>query len=116
MAVQPIITRSQGTAAHPPAEHHINILLAPSGQKDWWPTPPGYRRVLEAMKRHLVSVLFGHLPPEDDSQALLKNINWQLAQPDQHRPALTLGDVLHPQRRRVALRRTQTLFYGKRVS
>ena len=108
MAVKSIITRSQVRVTHPPAEHHINILLA----RPEPPVPVGFRPLLEQVKKHLVAVLFRHYR-ESDTERLLQDINWALAQPDQHRPALSLGDILH--RRRTALRRTQTLFPGKRA-
>ena len=108
MAVKSIITRSQVRVTHPPAEHHINILLA----RPEPPVPVGFRPLLEQVKKHLIAALFGNRR-ESDTERLLQDINWALAQPAQHRPRLTLGDVLH--RRRVALRRTQTLFPGKQT-
>ena len=109
MAPQPIITERQVTATRPPQavpEHHLSVLLAQPAPA----VPAGFRPLLEQVKKHLVAVLFRH-HRESDTERLLQDINWALAQPDQHRPALTLGDVLH--RRRTALRRTQTLFRSR---
>ena len=108
MAVKSIITERQVRVTHPPAEHHLSVLLAQPAPA----VPAGFWPLLERVKKHLIAALFGNRR-ESDTERLLQDINWALAQPDQHRPALSLGDVLH--RRRPALRRTQTLFPGKRA-
>ena len=98
---------------HPPQpvpEHHLSVLLARPAPA----VPAGFRPLLEQVKKHLIAALFGNRR-ESDTERLLQDINWALAQPAQHRPRLSLGDVLHPQRRRVALRRTQTLFPSKQA-
>ena len=67
--------------AEPLPEHHLSVLLA----RPEPPVPVGFRPLLEQVKKHLIAALFRHRR-ESDTERLLQDINWALAQPDQHRP------------------------------